>query len=192
MSVYWTISRGFHQYAKPGVLLVVIALTTISCSTINLTNRKGKDAQLSESSYHQLEGVFQNGTIDSLPKRYALYSQLKYDTAHQFEHLKVRVTPIDASSIRFELLENDEVLDSLTLEGKYRRGYFKAKKKRNVNFIAGPLLWIVSDSFKCLGITKGGDMVIINSGGSGIMWFIILPVFVANAGQSETEYSRIK
>lgn len=192
MSVYRATFHWFHQYAKPTMLLVAVALTTFSCSTVNLTNRKGKDAQLSESSYHQLEGVFQNGTIDSLPKRYALYSQLKYDTAHQFEHLKVRVTPIDASSIRFELLENDEVLDSLTLEGKFRGGYFKANKKRNVNFIAGPLLWIVSDNFKCLGLTKGGDMVMINSGGSGIMWLVILPIFSASAGQSETEHARIK
>lgn len=181
-----------HVSIKPVALFAVMALITCSCSTINLSNRKGKDAHLSKDSYHQLEGVFYNGTIDSLPKRYTLYNQLKYDSAHQQEHFRVRVIPIDDKSIRFELLDNNKLLDSLIINGKYRKGYFKAKKKRNVNFIAGPLLWIVSDNFKCLGLTKGGDMVIINSGGSGIMWFIILPIFSASAGQSETEYGRVE
>lgn len=176
----------------PLTTFIGLSLLLASCSTVNLNNRKGKDVALSKDSYHQLEGVFYNGTIDSLPKRYSLYSQLKYDTTHQPQHLEVRVTPIDAESIRFELLENNKVIDTLKINGKYHKGYFKAKRNRNTTFIAGPLLWIISDDFKCLGLSNSSNLVVVNSGGSGIMWFTILPIYSAGRGQSETEHARIK
>ncbi len=80
----------------------------------------------------------------------------------------------------------------MTIKGKYRRGYFKMKRQYSTNFIAGPLLWILGDNFKYLGLTKDNKLIIIDSGNGGVMLFVIFPIFGSGSGQFENEYERIK
>jgi hypothetical protein len=90
------------------------------------------------------------------------------------------------------VLDNEFTIDSLTIKGKYRRGYFKVKRQWDASFIAGPLLWVLGDNFKYVGLTEENKLVIINSGSGGVMLLVAFPIFGAGSGQFENEYERIE
>lgn len=83
--------------------------------------------------------------------------------------------------------DNKIIIDSLTLKGKYKKGYIKLKRKWNTHFIAGPLLWILNDNLCYLGLTNENKLLVIKSSG-GVMLLIAFPVFSMNGVQSEIEY----
>ncbi|WKZ76300.1 MAG: hypothetical protein QY303_05245 [Vicingaceae bacterium] len=89
-------------------------------------------------------------------------------------------------------MDNETVIDSLTIKGKYRKGYFKVRTEVKANFIAGPLLWVLAENTKYIGITNDNNLVILNSGGSGFLLLIAFPIFAASGGQTTIEYERQK
>ncbi len=104
----------------------------------------------------------------------------------------VNITPIGKNKIILKVVDNQSVIDSLTIKGKYRRGYFKMRRQWNTSFIAGPLLWILGDNLKYLGLTKENKLVIIDSGSGGVMLLVAFPIFGEGSGQFENEYERTK
>ena len=174
------------------IFLLILTITFCSCSTIRLSHREGKDIQLDNNSLGKLNGNYSNITLDTNHINRTLFNNFRYDSVYKQTNLSVNITPIDNKTINLKLLNNNILIDSLTIKGNYRRGYFKIRRQWNTSFIAGPLLWILGDNFKYLGLTNENNLVIVNSGGGGVMLLIVIPIFAAGGGQLENEYERTK
>lgn len=163
-----------------------------SCSTIRLRDRIGKDIRLDANSIDKLSGDFKNTKNDTIYFYKTLYNNFNYDTIYRQKDLTINFTPIGKNKIKLKAFDKETAIDSLTIKGKYRRGYFKVRRQINTNFIAGPLLWVLSENTKYIGLTKDDNLVIMNSGGSGLLLLIVLPIFAAGGGQTDVEYERQK
>jgi hypothetical protein len=175
-------------------ILMILSLTFLfcSCSTIRLSSRKGKDFHLDVSSSNKLSGDFKNLKNDTINSKKTLYNNFNSDKVYRQNDLIVNITPIDKHKIKLKLIDNETILDSLTIKGKYRRGYFNVRRQWSTSFIAGPLLWILGDNLKYIGLTKENKLVIIDSRSSGVMLLVVFPIFAAGSGQFENEYERTK
>jgi hypothetical protein len=169
-----------------------LALLICSCSTIKLKGRKGKDKHLDKSSFDTLSGSFKNAKNDTVYFQRTLCSNFDYDTVYSRKNLIINFTPVDKHQTKLKVLDKGYTIDSLTLKGRYRRGYFKVRRHWSANFIVGPLVWILGDDFKYIGLTNENNLVILNSGSGGVMLFVAFPIFGAGSGQFENEYERIK
>ena len=178
--------------AKRIIIFLSLTLLICSCSTVRLKSRIGKDQQLDAISSDKLSGDFKNSRNDTNYLYRTLYNNFIYDTIYRQKDLTVKLTPIDKNIIKLKIFGNETVIDSLTIKGKYRNGYFKVRRQVNANFIVGPLLWVLAENTKYLGLTKDNNLVILNSGGSGFLLLIALPIFAAGGGQTEVEYERQK
>jgi len=121
-----------------------------------------------------------------------LYNNFNYDTISRQKDLVVNITPIDKHEIKLKVLDNEFTIDSLTIKGKFRRGYFKVRRQWEASFIVGPLVWVLGDNFKYVGLTKENKLVIINSGSGGVMLLVAFPIFGAGSGPFENEYERVE
>lgn len=172
------------------VVFLSLIFLVCSCSTISLKTRNGLDVELEANSFDQLRGNFNNTVNDTMNVHKTLYSNFNDDTIYIQKNLIVSVAPIDRKTIKLTLLDNETVIDSLTISGRYRRGYFKIKRQWSTRFIAGPMLWVLGDNFKYLGVTKENKLVILDSGGGGVMLLLALPIFAAGGRQTEVVYER--
>lgn len=174
------------------LLIFSLALLICSCSTIKLKSRKGKDIQLDKRSFNVLRGSFKNTKKDTVHFQRTLFSNFDYDTVYNQKNLIVNFTPVDKHHIKLKVLDNEFTIDSLTIKGKYKRGYFKVRRQWEASFIVGPLVWVLGDNFKYVGLTGENKLVIINSGSGGVMLLVAFPIFGAGSGQFENEYERIE
>jgi hypothetical protein len=174
------------------LILLSLNLMLCSCSTISLKYRRGKDIDLDENSYDKLLGEFNNSKNDTIRFGRTLYNNFNYDNISREKDLVVNITPVDKHEIKLKVLDNGFTVDSLTIKGKYRRGYFKVRRQWSASFIVGPLVWTLGDNFKYIGLTNENNLVILNSGSGGVMLFVAFPIFGAGSGQFENEYERIK
>ena len=174
------------------IILLSLTLFICSCSTIRLKSRKGLDIHLDANSFNKLSGNFKNSNNDTIKFHRTLYSNSDYDSLYRKKDLIVNITPIDKNKILLKVIDNQYIIDSLTIKGRYRSGYFRMKRQWSTSFIAGPLLWILGDNLKYLGLTKENKLVIIDSGSGGVMLLVAFPIFGAGSGQFENEYERTK
>jgi hypothetical protein len=177
---------------KSILLIFSLALLICSCSTIKLKGRNGKDKHLDKSSFDTLSGSFKNTKNETVHFQRTLCSNFDCDTVYSRKNLIINFTPIDQHEIKLKVLDNEFTIDSITIKGKYRRGYFKVRRQWSTSFIVGPLVWILGDNFKYIGLTNEDNLFILNSGSGGVMLFVAFPIFGAGSGQFENEYERIK
>jgi len=166
-------------------LTLVICLS--SCSTIKLKNRIGKDVHLDYNSSEKLSGNYKNYNDDAIALHSYLSNNFKNNSINKQKELSVNVTPINKNKLGVTFSEDKIIIDSLTLKGKYKKGYFKVKRKWDTHFIAGPLLWILNDNLCYLGLTNENKLVVIKSSG-GVMLLVAFPIFSMNGVQSEIEF----
>lgn len=174
------------------LLILSLNLMLCSCSTIRIKSRRGKDIDLDANSYNKLLGEFKNSKNDTIYLGRTLYDNFNYNTLLIQKDLIINITPIDKHELKLKVFDNEFTADSITIKGKYRRGYFKVRRQWSASFIVGPLVWILGDSFKYIGLTNENNLVILNSGSGGVMLLVAFPIFGAGSGQFENEYERIK
>lgn len=178
---------------KNGIIIFLsLTMLVCSCSTVRLKNRKGLDIHLDANSFDKLSGNYKNSKNDTTYLRRTLYNNFNYDTLYRHKDLIVNITSIDKNKIKLKVFDNETAIDSLTIKGKYRKGYFKARREVNANFIAGPLLWVLAENTKYIGLSNDNNLVIMNSGDCGYLLLIAFPIFAAGGGQTEIEYERYK
>jgi hypothetical protein len=168
------------------------ALLFSSCTTIKLAERESKDVEITEESFQKLEGTFSNIGLDTNHSNRTLLNNFLTDSIYSKEELSLQIESIDQKSIMLKVWYRDTLVDSLTVKGKFKKGYFKVRRDWNTSFIAGPLLWILGDDLKYIGLTNTNNLVVINSGGGGLMLLVVVPIFAAGGAQFENEYVRIK
>jgi hypothetical protein len=173
--------------------LIISTVVFSACSSVKLTSRYGKDIELTPTNFNQLEGKYSNISLDSVHYFRTLIGNFQFDTLFkQKESSFVIIEPLDNKTLNLKLFKADSNICELTVKGKFKNGYFKVKRQWTTSFIAGPLLWILGDNLKYLGLTNENNLVIVNSGGGGAMLLIAIPIFAAGGGQYENEYAKAK
>jgi len=166
-----------------------------------LTPRKGKDILLNSNNYLKLKGTYSNQSLDTNRFNFkrGLFENFTLDTLGRRQAgFYSDIIPIDESTLTVNLYRHDklytqdELIKSVTLKGKFKSGYFKVKRKYPTKFIAGPLLWVLGEHESYIGLTKENNLVILDSGGAGILLLVVVPFFVAGGDRHEYEYSRTK
>lgn len=174
-------------------LLLTVTILSTACTSVKLTSRYGKDIELTPINLNQLKGKYSNISLDTVHFNRTLIGNFQFDTLFkQKESSFVTIEPLDAKTLNLNLFKADSNICTMTVKGKFRKGYFKVKRQWNSSFIAGPLLWILGDNLKYLGLTNENNLVIINSGDGGVMLLIAFPIFAAGSRQFINEYQRKK
>ena len=180
-------------YGKMRIVFLLISIVTFcSCSSIHLTNRIA-DRQLDANSFQELNGTYLNKALDTIPlgsTLFAHFKNIKYEPKYPRKYASVTLTTIDMKTLGVKLLNNDTIVDSLIVKGKYKEGYFKVRRRWLANFFAGALIWGIGDDFKYLGLTKENNLIILNSS-DAVMFITAVPVFIFS-GEFEDEYVRVK
>jgi len=180
---------------------ILLTLLASSCSTVNLTARKGKDFSLTSNEYLKLKGVYLNQSSDTSSTNFkrTLFENFTLDTLGRKQTgFYSDIIPIDDKTLTVNLYRHDKLyiqdklIKSLTLKGKFKDGYFKVKRKYPTKFIAGPLLWVLGEHLSYIGLTKENNLVILDSGGAGILLLVVVPIFVAGGDRHDYEYTRTK
>lgn len=172
--------------------IFLLSTAFYACSTINLSYRNGKDIKLGVHSLDKLDGDFFNMPQDTNHIGASFFNNFQHDSVYHQKNLKINVTAITNKTLSLKLFDNSTLVDSLIIKGKTQKGYFRIKREWSTDFIAGPLLWALVEEHKYVGLTKENDLVLINSGGNGIILLILFPFFAANGGQSTNQYHRTK
>lgn len=173
-------------------LSLTITLIVYSCSSVRLNNRKDSDIYLDANSYNKIGGNYNNLKVDTIKSYRSLYSNFNFDSIYKQKNIIINFDPINKNTINLKVINNGKAIDSLSIKGKYRRGYFKMRRNWNINFIAGPFLWIINDNIKYLGLSKDDNLIILNSGSGGVMMLVAFPIFATQSTPFENEYIRIK
>ena len=181
--------------------IVFFTLLIFSCSTVNLTARKGKDLQLNSNEYLKLKGTYSNQPIDTnrFSFKRTLYENFTLDTLGKRQPgFYAEILPIDEKTLTVNLYRHDklytqdELIKSVTLKGKFKSGYFKVKRQYPKKFIAGPVLWIFVEHLSYIGLTNDNNLVVLDSGGTGVLLLVVIPIFVAGGDRHDYEYTRMK
>ena len=149
---------------------------------------------MDETQFGQLEGRYANGIIDSTSdySNRTLFGNFETDTVNAGIEKVVQIAQLDAKRLELSLYSSDHLLSSTTLKGRFKRGYFKVRRRCKTNFIAGPILWVIAEDFQYIGLTNENSLVVLNSGGSGLLLFVVVPVFAGGGGNFWNEYKRIQ
>src|ERR1035437_3361957 len=183
------------------IFFIFFSLLVSSCSTVDLATRKGKDISLNSNEYLKLKGTYSNQSLDTNRFNFnrRLFENFNLDTLGRGQiGFYADIIPIDDETLTVNLYRKDKIntqdefIKCLTLKGKFKDGYFKVKRQYPTKFIAGPLLWILGEHQSCIGLTKENNLVVLDSGGEGALFLIVLPIFVAGGDKHDYEYKRTK
>lgn len=177
------------------VCLAIAGLASLaSCSVIRVKGRAAKDQQLDATNYQQLNGTFSMGLTDSTANFYErpLWMHFSSDTLIDPHNWKVKLKAPHAKTLQVSIYQNDSLVDETRVKGRFHNGYFKTRRQFRANGIAGPLLWVLTEDFKYVGLTNENNLIVLNSGGSGFLLLVAIPMFAAGGGQFSNEYERLE
>lgn len=168
------------------IAVLCALLACCSCSTIHTKYRKGMDRPVSASDFSALEGTFSNTPPDTVRSFYVreLIHHFITDTI-ACTHVFVRP---ETKRLHLDLYNGDSLLTTKTLKGRYRKGYFRTRHNVRATFPVGPVLWVIAEDFKYVGVTNEGNLVVLNSGGSGVLLFFVVPLGAGGGGDFSGEY----
>jgi hypothetical protein len=170
--------------------IFVISVLFSSCSTVNLASRKEKDLQINFADSVNLKGRYSNLAMDTVYSDKTLFNIFRDDNFGKEKSFVVDLIPINNKAIKINLIDQDSILKSVTLKGKYKKGYFRVKRDYNSNFIFGPLIWVLGEHRNFIGLTKTNNLVILDSGGQSFLLFVIFPFFGGSGNSIELEYKK--
>lgn len=173
---------------SPSKLLFAALLFLSSCSTVNLKHRAGKDRPLTKTDFSALEGTFTNAAPDSVRSFYDRKLEDHFVDDSLF-CTSVRIRP-EEKRLHLDLYDGDSLVTTYSVKGRFKKGYFRTRRRAMTNFFAGPVLWVVAEDFKYVGVTKDNNLIVLNSGGSGLLMFFVVPLFAAGGGDFWDEYPR--
>jgi hypothetical protein len=173
-----------------GISSLLLILILGSCKQVQYAHRKNLDIPINETNYYQLKGIYQNKTIDTNQKNNSFSNQFlenNYSTIDSFE-----LQPINNKKLLLRFFNNSTIIDSLTIKGKFKDGYFKVNRLFYSSFIVPPIIWMFGHNIKLIGLQHNQNLVVLHSGGSGYSFFIAIPYYVAGSSGFETVFKKIR
>lgn len=175
--------------------LAIAGLASLAaCSVIRIQGRAAKDQHLDATDSQRLNGTFSMGLTDSTANFYerSLWMHFSSDTLSDPYNWKVKLAALHPKALQVSIYQNDSLVDEVRVKGRFHKGYFKTRRQFRANGIAGPLLWVLTEDFKHVGLTNENNLVVLNSGGSGFLLLVAIPMFAAGGGQFSNEYERLE
>lgn len=157
--------------------------------------REGKDRLLGANDFASFNGMYTNLPTDTghlQQTLFCLFTKSEQDTICKEKNRRVQIIANSAQKLTLSLDSNGTILKSLVLKGKYKKGYFKVKRQLSVNGLLGPLFWVYGSNISYVGLTKENDIIVLNSGGIGILFILVMPISVSGADQQNLVYKRVQ
>ncbi len=174
---------------KLKILLPLLALTAVSCSSIRKQTREGKDIKLTFENSNILNSCSSQYCKEAFTLNNLLTnSKEKYDSTLYKYNLCIQ--PIDKKHIRVNFLQDSSVISSTVLKGHYRNGYFNIRRWES-KFIFGPLIWSLTDQLTCIGLSEENKLVVVYTSG-GQLLLLFFPFMAAQSGDSVFEFQWAK
>ncbi len=147
-----------------------------SCSTIKVSDRKGKDISINSTNSQRLNGKYLNKSFDTTSYRRLLWQEIDDKTKYNedFEKAIVKVATVNDTQLEMTLLLNDSLVNKIRLKGVYKKGYFNIKRQLDASFKYGPL-WTLGDKKMCIGLSKENNLVLLTSS-SNTALLILFPI----------------
>jgi hypothetical protein len=177
------------------LFLLSLFLLFSSCRTINLTTRKGKDKMLGATDFSKFNGVYANiptHTVALQKTLFCAFTKGDKDTVCRQKKYEVKLVSDHPEKLTLHLQNEGVTLKSLTLKGKYKKGYFKINRQLIFDGILGPLFWVFGSNTSYIGLTRDNDLVVLNSGGTGVLFILVMPISVSGNDQENMEYKRME
>jgi hypothetical protein len=166
----------------PFILLSAAA----SCSQYPLHTRAGKDEWLTPAGSHALAGAWYDPEFDTARPNNTLWKYLEAKNVYRGQQITLRPESPQHIWLLMQGAAGDTV--NVLLKGRYRKGYFITRVKKDVTMPAGPLLWGITGRRLLAGLTKEKRLVLLYAGGSAA-FLLAMPVYGTNAEMS-TEFIR--
>lgn len=172
--------------------LLIFLISLSSCySTKRLI--RANDFKASEFNKQRLNGIYNIGLNDSLPKN--LWATLKSSYSDKtdtinLENNNVKITLIDNENINVKLLsETDEnIIDEFNLKGRIKDNFFTIDRKLTLYpFI--PIYYVNKETKTILGNDLSGNLIVVTGRVSEAM---ILMMVGGNRSVQNNQFKRIK
>lgn len=151
-----------------------LILVNFSCSTLRLSERKDKDISLNSINANKLIGSYYS--IDTIKGA--------IDTT------TIVIETVNKNQLIYRYYNSDTPMTRIICKGRFRNGYFKVRPSWEVNFIFGPLFWILQDNAFCIGLSKSHELVFLKAYSGGVAFLLVAPVGAAGGGQYEEIFNR--
>ncbi len=156
------------------VVFALLTLTLFSCSSIGLKGRRDKDVSITSENSGLLLG-----------------SYFMVDTFHNAnDTISIIIDSINRNSIFYSFSDSSKQIKKGTFKGHFKKGYFRVKKEYNFTFLFGPLLYLIQDDYRYIGLSKNGELVQVKTYPGGVLLLIAIPVGAAGGGQYEEIFKR--
>jgi hypothetical protein len=153
---------------------LVLVFINFSCSTLSLTARKDKDISLNSLNADKLIGSYYS--IDTIKGA--------IDTT------RIVIETVNKNQLIYRYYNLDTPMTKIICKGRFRNGYFQVRPSWGVNFVFGPLFWILEDNAFCIGLSRNQELVFLKAYPGGVAFLLAAPVGAAGGGQYEEIFKR--
>ncbi len=167
----------------------------ISLSSCYSTKRliRENDYKTSKFNKQKLNGIYNNGLNDSLPKN--LWATLKSSYSDKtdtinLENNNVKLTLIDNENINVKLLNetDDNIIDEFNLKGRIKDDFFTIDRKLTL-YPFVPIYYLNKETKTIIGNDLNGNLVVVTGRVSEAM---ILMMAGGNRSVQSSQFKRIK
>jgi hypothetical protein len=160
-------------------IYIAILSSVTSCKPIHLSERVGKDIFL-DSESNALNGIYINNLTDTLSSGlYSFWQRINNKNSDvTVPNTAIQIKTVTSTSLKISLVSNNQILADKIIEGKYKSGYFKLKNRFSADLIYGPFLWSLAGFKIYIGLTKEGNLALLESNAGSAM-LLVLPFFPA-------------
>jgi len=170
------------------ILLFTSFLT--SCSSVKKAVASEATIALQNNNLLEIQGIYANKPGNGDAEIFSLWSTLNFN-AEKYENwadLEVRLKINSENIVVAELIDRNVILDTKTLKGKIKKGFYNLKKQFKFDFTY-VVFWALGDSSVKMGITEHKELIVFRES-AGVAFLVIAPVFGADSKIIETKYKR--
>ncbi len=167
-----------------------------SCSTVvSLATRSEKqDVSLNAANFSKLNGTFLNQPMKEYGTNQTVLSGIGKNKLWEQKGAYVNLSPINQRKIKYKLFDTDSILiNSGTLKGRYKNGYFKIKPQWKAEPALGIMIWTIEDHTTYIGLNNQNNLIIVRAEPVWHVFALVIPVWAGGQnGQNDNEYQRIR
>lgn len=174
------------------LILLILAITLTSCSSVKKFQTKKDIAYLNEDNAGTLIGMYDNNSeVYRNNKIHYLWPIIDFENTkyNKIKGLKVRLVINKENQLVAELLNNSVILATKVLKGEYHRNFYQLNHQHKFAFLL--IFWVWDNQSAKLALTPENDLLIVHKS-AYMAAFTLMPVFGNHIPVTETIYKRQK
>ena len=171
------------------LIILFAGLVFGSCGSTKMLNRQSFKIDSSIDFKKSLVGKYRIDSSNVNGVQNPFRSELWKADLELTENHSLEVKIVDKNTLQFDLIKGGDLVDSLIVKGKFKKGYFAVRPTHGTDFMAGPLFWNWTICNKCVGLTKEKELIITGRC-SGTLFVVLFPMMAANGGISTMKMLR--